>query len=225
MSFNYSIQISKGTSFETKHYSSKDPILTSEQIIEKAGKHPTEEYILLHVESDGMLEDLNLREDINISQKEEKFYLFKNDQTYNLELNGRRYPWGNSTISNQALRMIGNIPENHSLWLEKRSEADFQINDDTCVDLDDSGLEKIYSKQSSVKIIINGKPKEVNAEEMSFSEIVQLAFPNHPTSPNTAFTVTYTRGCDCSPEGSLVKGESVCIKNGEVFNVTATDKS
>ena len=80
-------------------------------------------------------------------------------------------------------------------------------------------------KQSSLEIIINGKPKKVSSNEMSFSELVELAFPNHPTNPNTAFTITYTRGCDCSPEGSLVKGETVCIKNGEVFNVTATDKS
>ena len=225
MSFNYSIHISKGSTFETNNYSSNDPVLTGEQIIEKSGKHPAEEYILLHVENDGMLEDLNLRETIKISKKDELFYLFKSDQTYNLELNGRRYPWGSSTISDSALRMIANIPENHSLWLEKRSEADIEINGDICVNLDDSGLEKIYSKQSTVEIIINGKPKKVSSNEMTFSELVELAFPNQSTNPNTAYTITYKRGCDCSPEGSLVKGESVCIKDGGVFNVTATDKS
>ena len=225
MSFNYSIHISKGSTFETNNYSSKDPVLTGEQIIEKSGKHPAEEYILLHVENDGMLEDLNLRETIKISKKDELFYLFKNDQTYNLELNGRRYPWGSSTINDSALRMIGNIPENHSLWLEKRSEADIEIKDDICVDLDASGLEKIYSKQSELEIIINGKTKKVSSSELSFSELVELAFPNQATNPNTAYTITYKRGCDCSPEGSLVKGQNVCIKDGGVFNVTATDKS
>ena len=225
MSFNYSIRVFKGTTFKTKKYSSKDSVLTGEQIIEKAGNHPAEEFILLHTESDGMLEDLNLREEIDISKKDELFYLFKNDQTYNLELNGRRYPWGSSNINGSALRMIENIPENHSLWLEKRSEADIEIKNDICVDLDASGLEKIYSKQSELEIIINGKTKKVSSSELSFSELVELAFPNQATNPNTAHTITYKRGCDCSPEGSLVKGESVCIKDGGVFNVTATDKS
>ena len=80
-------------------------------------------------------------------------------------------------------------------------------------------------KQSSVKIIINGKTKTVDSNELSFDELVELAFPNQPANPNTAHTITYKRGCDCSPEGSLVKSESVCIKDGGVFNVTATDKS
>ncbi|MEB8432586.1 multiubiquitin domain-containing protein [Cocleimonas sp. KMM 6892] len=211
--------------FKLQQLTTTDFKLTGEQIIEKTGKLQPEEYILLHIQQDGMLEEINLRELVDISTNDHSFYLFKNDRTFNLELNGRRYPWGSNTINKQALQMIGNIPENHNLWLEKRSEADIEINGDICVNLDDSGLEKIYSKQSSVKIIINGKTKTVDSSELSFSELVELAFPNQPTNPNTAYTITYKRGCDCSPEGSLVKGESVCIKDGGVFNVTATDKS
>lgn len=74
-------------------------------------------------------------------------------------------------------------------------------------------------------IIVNGRQKVVTAKEMSFTEIVALAFDNPPTGPNVVFTVTYRRGEGNKPEGSLVEGENVKIKDGMIFNVTATDKS
>jgi hypothetical protein len=77
----------------------------------------------------------------------------------------------------------------------------------------------------SFTIIVNGREKIVTSRELSFSEIVALAFDNPPSEPNTIFTVTYRRGEGNKPEGSLVQGETVKIKDGMIFNVTATDKS
>ena len=74
-------------------------------------------------------------------------------------------------------------------------------------------------------IIVNGRQKVVTAKELSFVEIVALAFDNPPTGPNIIFTVTYRRGDGNKPEGTLVEGETVKIKEGMIFNVTATDKS
>ena len=74
-------------------------------------------------------------------------------------------------------------------------------------------------------IIVNGRPKVVTQKELSFSEIVALAFDNPPTGPNIVFTVTYRKGEGNKPEGTLIEGETVKIKDGMIFNVTATDKS
>lgn len=52
-----------------------------------------------------------------------------------------------------------------------------------------------------------------------------LAFENPPTGPNIVFTITYRRGHGDKPEGTLVEGGTVRIKDGMIFNVTATDKS
>jgi len=73
------------------------------------------------------------------------------------------------------------------------------------------------------RIIVNGREKVVTAKEMSFTEIVALS--NIPTGPNILFTVTSKRGEGNKPEGTLVEGENVKIKEGMIFNVTATDKS
>ncbi len=71
-------------------------------------------------------------------------------------------------------------------------------------------------------IIVNGREKKVSQDNLTFEQIVALAFENPPSGPNVVITVTYkSRG----KEGSLLPGQSVAIQNGMIFNVKATDKS
>ncbi len=74
-------------------------------------------------------------------------------------------------------------------------------------------------------IIVNAEEKQVTGKELTFDQVVQLAFPGEPQGGNRLYTVTYRRGEGNKPEGTLVKGESVKLKKGMIFNVTATDKS
>jgi Multiubiquitin len=76
-----------------------------------------------------------------------------------------------------------------------------------------------------VTIIVNGRKKEISKKELSFAEVVALAFSVPPTGENILFTVTYRKGSDNKPEGTLIQGQSVKVKEGMIFNVTATDKS
>jgi len=81
------------------------------------------------------------------------------------------------------------------------------------------------SDNKDFTIIVNARQKTVTVKEMSFAQVVDLAFDNLPTGANIVFTVTYRRGQDSKPEGTLTEGETVKIKEGMIFNVTATDKS
>ena len=75
-------------------------------------------------------------------------------------------------------------------------------------------------------IYVNSRPKPWPAKELiSFDEVVNLAFPNAVKGPNIVYTVTYRRGEGNKPEGSLVEGESVKVKDGMIFDVTRTDQS
>ena len=78
--------------------------------------------------------------------------------------------------------------------------------------------------KKEVTIIVNGREVVVSKTEMSFAEVVALVFDTAP-NPNTMFTVTYRRGHGNKPEGTLVEGETLKIKDGMIINVTATDKS
>lgn len=77
----------------------------------------------------------------------------------------------------------------------------------------------------TVTIHINTRPHEWDKkDEISFDEVVALAYPNTPTGGNIAFSVMYERGQGTSG-GTLVPGESVKVKDGMRFDVTATDRS
>lgn len=80
-------------------------------------------------------------------------------------------------------------------------------------------------KDKNITIIVNGRQKVVTAKELSFHQVVALAFDTPPTGQNIVFTVTYRKGEGNKPEGTMVEGDEVKVKDGMVFNVTATDKS
>jgi hypothetical protein len=75
-------------------------------------------------------------------------------------------------------------------------------------------------------VVVNGRRKEVHKRRLTFAQVVTLAFPDKPPSDNIIYTVAYRNGGnDRHPEGTIVAGESVKIKDGTIFDVTATDKS
>ncbi|HOW60167.1 MAG TPA: multiubiquitin domain-containing protein [Candidatus Moranbacteria bacterium] len=81
-------------------------------------------------------------------------------------------------------------------------------------------------KDKKVTIIVNTRPHEWDKkEEISFEEVVTLAFGSFSEDAAIAYTVIYSRGKDENKEGSLVKGESVKVKDEMIFNATQTNKS
>ncbi|PVY40871.1 multiubiquitin domain-containing protein [Pontibacter virosus] len=74
-------------------------------------------------------------------------------------------------------------------------------------------------------IIVSGRPRTFKGKEISFNEVVMLAYGATPQNPNTAYTVTYKRGEGNKPEGSMDAGDVVKVKEGMIFNVSATNKS
>ena len=78
----------------------------------------------------------------------------------------------------------------------------------------------------TVTIIVNtiGHPVDKN-EDISFEEVVALAYNgNPPTGPNVGFTVMWRRGHG-NKDGALAPGETVKVKDGMIFDVSATDRS
>jgi hypothetical protein len=80
-------------------------------------------------------------------------------------------------------------------------------------------------QKHAITIYVNGREKTVTTKELSFDEIVALAFDNPPSGPNVYFTITYRRGHGDKPEGTLAEGETLKLKEGMIINVTPTDKS
>jgi len=81
-------------------------------------------------------------------------------------------------------------------------------------------------KDKTVTIIVNGREKPwPKNSDISYDQVVRLAFDPPPTGDGVQITVQYTRGEGHKPSGTLVKGQSVKVKDGMVFDVTATNRS
>ena len=74
-------------------------------------------------------------------------------------------------------------------------------------------------------IVVNGREKTVTATELGEDDLAALAYENPPKGELICFTITYRRGQGNKPEGTLDEGDTVKLKEGMIFNVTATDKS
>lgn len=75
-----------------------------------------------------------------------------------------------------------------------------------------------------IEITVNGRPRLVPDRQVTFEEVVQIAFPNDAT-PNVVFSMTYRHAASKPHAGELGAGASVEVKKGTSFNVTRTVQS
>jgi hypothetical protein len=75
------------------------------------------------------------------------------------------------------------------------------------------------------KIVVNTRRRVVAQETLTFQDVLTLAFDPVPVGANWEFTVGYRHAHQQPQAGTLLPGQTVRIKNGTVFDATATDKS
>ncbi|MES2784291.1 MAG: multiubiquitin domain-containing protein [Pseudomonadota bacterium] len=76
----------------------------------------------------------------------------------------------------------------------------------------------------AVTVFVNTRKEEVAEKELSFDQVVRLAFPQGPFTENIVYTVTYDY--EHGGGGSMAPGgESVKVKKEMVFSVGQSDKS
>lgn len=76
-----------------------------------------------------------------------------------------------------------------------------------------------------VEIIVEATPHEWPKEEISYDDVVSFEFPDHAQHPEVTYSVTYKRGHGNKPEGILLPGKSVKVKDGMIFNVSDSGQS
>lgn len=209
------------------HFEIDDPVPTGRQLLQLAGFSNVEERSICAILPSGDFEDLRLDETYDLREKGiERFIIFVTDRIFKLMIDHRQIQWGAQLINGQTLKLLAGVDAStHDVWLRGQPQEDRLIEDSEQVDLSIPGVEKFVITHKKFNIIVNGRPKEVSQRTLSFFEIIQLAFPGAVFNENIAYTVTFKRGPASNPEGSLVEGLSINLKNGMVFNVTATDKS
>jgi hypothetical protein len=123
----------------------------------------------------------------------------------------------------EALYTLGHVPAGLELYREVRGDKE-----DPPIR---NGPETVHLKEDEhfhsgppreITIYVNTRKKTTTAWELTFEQIVALAFD--PVPANALFTTTYQHGVD-DREGSLRPGQKVRITDGMYFNVTETGES
>lgn len=205
-------------------FPTSDGIVTGRAIRAEAGLNPVSDYVLIEL-GNQTSRSVGLEEEIDLAETPSpRFRSFRSDRAFSLTVNERGYEWGEEAISTSDLRAMASIPEGHELILD--SKGDRALDDDKPIRLKPKGVERILSRErETICIFINTVEEYVEPGKISFSQLAKLAFPDLQITENTEFTVTYRKGHDAQPAGSLIEGESVKVKKGMIFDVTATDKS
>lgn len=86
--------------------------------------------------------------------------------------------------------------------------------------------EKELPPQAAIHILVNTRKRPVKGREISYGEVVDLAFPPpRSEDPDTYYSVTYSGAAQEPSSGEIGPGGSVQIKEGTAFRVTKTTKS
>lgn len=80
-------------------------------------------------------------------------------------------------------------------------------------------------EKKTITIVVEGTEHEWPKGDITYDEVVTLEVPDYSQHPEINYSVKYKRGQGNKPEGVLVKGDSVKVKEGMIFNVSETGQS
>lgn len=210
---------------EGKNYETLDQYKTGAQLKEIAGI-PLDTELFLSISKPYQDELIENDKPVNLARPDNE-YFFVNKKLH-FTINGEPFTWYKQFIRGIQIRELGKISSEDDIFLDiKEGWQDDQILDDEVVDLARPGKERFVSKAKTKEfiIIVNAREKAWSEKTISFEQVVTLAFGSYDNNPNKGYTVTYSRGMEPKPEGTMVKGAIINVKNKMVFDVTATDKS
>ncbi len=206
-----------------------DPVPLGRQILASAGVDPQADYSLFAILPTGDFEDVRLDEPFDLRVRgAERFIAFQTDRLFKLMLKGRELEWGKPAISGAILYKLADVAKGESVFLEVQGGQNRLIEPEELVDLAAPGVERFITgpkPPTTYEIIVNGRPRVVNDEHVSYEQLVQMVAPG-PQPPNSGFSVTYTHAASKPHSGSLAAGGVVEVrKKGTIFNVTPTIRS
>ena len=153
------------------------------------------------------------------------FRSFESDTIHEFTVDERGFEWGADTIPARDVRLFGRIHQDREIVLDV--DGGRVILDDGDVPLGHGGAGRIFTRPRQVRteIVVNTRRKTVEGAQISFEQLVTLAYPTPIQGEGQQFTVQYTRGVEGRPSGTLIETQTVRIRNGMEFDVTPTNRS
>jgi hypothetical protein len=139
-------------------FANPDP--KGEHILEKAGFQPAGDFALIQLlghssRSIGLDDEVDLR-----GAGTEEFRAFKTDRIYRFTLNAHGFEWGADKLEENELRVIGHVPGDEVIVLEREGE-DRVLEPADVLDLGHGGTEHLYTEKRLITVFYENEPREI----------------------------------------------------------------
>jgi len=139
-----------------KEYAVRHEDITGRRVLELAGRHPIDDYIVLWLGPNNVLEDLGLDQPIHPKHHQvQEFFTFKSDRSYRFDLDDRRQDWGASLITEETVRKLANAGKYDRIVQELHGQPDRVLKPGERVDLAGEGLEKFKVERAITITVVN----------------------------------------------------------------------
>ncbi|MDZ7652345.1 MAG: multiubiquitin domain-containing protein [Burkholderiaceae bacterium] len=191
-----------------------------------AGIEATPEHVVYQMLAAGQLEILRPDESVDLrATGAERFIVFRGDRSFRFLVDDRTFDWGAAHITGATISAPGRAKaHSNDVW---------QLIPTAMTASSATGSSRIWRRRAG-GVLRDQADRGPHHRQRAAArgaqarggllDAVKSASEAVPAE-NTVYTITYARGPHQNPEGSLVAGQRVVVKDAMSFYVTVTDKS
>jgi hypothetical protein len=144
-----------------------------ERILDKSDLKPVSDYVLIQLLGHSS-RSIALDETIDLqAEGTEEFRAFKSDRIFRFTLNNHGFDWGEGKIPEPELRIIGRVPDDDVLVLERDGdEVDLKPTD--VLDLGHAGTEHLHTEKRLITVFFENEPREIARGVYTTEELKKL---------------------------------------------------
>jgi len=148
---------------------------TGAQLASWAGYSPGDNASVLHMLSNGELEDIRPNETVRLGDGTRRFVIAPSDRSFRFTIDGTRVDWPARIITGAVLRKLGKVPDGKAVYLERSAEPDRLIGPQDLVDLAAPGVESFVSRPLIWRLNVQGVILELTTPTIRVREALSKA--------------------------------------------------
>lgn len=212
-----------------KRFETREPKKTGRELLTIANLTPVEDFELLYKINEKGFEPIQLDEIVDLKEAGIEGFKAKPYRKLKIKVDNKQYEVEECFMTPlEIMDLAGINPDRFYLKEIRKGDVEVTYEDDVehkIAITKNSCFVSCKVEDLIECVIVNSKPKDWSKDTISFEDVVILAYGKVSTDLNVIYTVNYINGVPSKPEGSMLKGDIVSVKNKMIFNVTETNKS